>query len=1222
RPTGGGGTLAVYRQRVDGVEVLDTRVSLLLDGRGRLRAAGGQLHGAAGRPYAFAHGPASAVTTALADCWGHRGPGESLVSPSPIARRHQVDLYFVPTAAARASGYALDRPARARRVLFPMPTRLVPATYVELWVTEAARGPILVAYVVSAEDQSVLHRRLLTDEESFSYTVFADTGAPFLPVDGPFGDVTPDAAGMPVDALPSYVGQAVVTMEGFNTNPVGAADPWLPIGATESRGNNVDAYADLSSPDGFSAGDRRASTTAPTTFGHVFDPMREPDADATQQSAVVTQLFYVNNWLHDYFYDVGFTEAAGNAQEDNFGRGGEAGDPLWVESMDYGGTNNANMSTPVDGSSPRMQMFLWRGKSDARVEAGGASYDVGVALWGPTVFDETAPTALVDDGVATLTDACEAIATDLTGQLALIDRGNCTFGVKVRNAQVAGAVGAIVMNNRAGGTTTMSGTPPGPVTIPALFVSQGDGAVLRGAALGMATRMLRAPSVPRPDSSLDATVVVHEWGHYLHNRLVNGTSRQRRAMGEGWGDLLALVMLARPSDDFAGAHPHAGFSNQGREFIYFGTRRVPYSTNRALNDLSFRHISVGELLPTLHPLDATSSNNAEVHNAGEVWATLMFEAFASLADRSREATSPYSFEQMRARFAAYVVLGMQLAPRNPTYTEQRDAFLAAALDTDLEDARRIALAFARRGAGTCAEAPSRASTDLVGVVEDFTVGAAGALDGFAVEADGPGRLCDADGLLDGGENGLVRVAVQNTGLIAFSDAVVVVGAGDPGVTFPAGSVWPVSDLGPGESEEFSVPIDVSEAAAIADHVVVSATLSAPAFCDDVLHEERVPMDRDEAPSTLETFEVFPEWLRESSLDGTSVGVWSVGPSTLGGVSETLRAIDTASLTDTAVQLPEVTASATESLVLSFEHRFDFEASDTVLWDGGVVEVSTDGGGTWVDVDGYVDPGYTGALSDRASSPLSLRPAYSRTNPSAPASDLVSLDFGTAFAAMPVRFRFRVGTDESTGGPGWEIDEVSITGGDPAPFTAFEADTAECADAPVADAGPDVEVFSGELFALDAAGSFDPNDDPLTFSWEQVSGEPLFDLTTAATDTPELRAPSVDGPTDFELRVRVSDGAASSTDDVRVRVLLALPPADAGTTVFDTGTMPGDGGAGRDAETDAETDAGLRVMGGGGCSCRATTSPADRGLGRLWLLGAMMAALRLRRRVSRDSSPAE
>ena len=80
------------------------------------------------------------------------------------------------------------------------------------------------------------------------------------------------------------------------------------------------------------------------------------------QKAVVTQLFYITNWYHDETYRLGFTEAARNFQQDNFGRGGSGGDRVSAEAQDCISTNNANFGTPSDGSaSPRgrMQMFLW-----------------------------------------------------------------------------------------------------------------------------------------------------------------------------------------------------------------------------------------------------------------------------------------------------------------------------------------------------------------------------------------------------------------------------------------------------------------------------------------------------------------------------------------------------------------------------------------------------------------------------------------------------------------------------------------------------------------------------------------------------------------------------------------------------------------------------------------------------------------------------------------------
>jgi extracellular elastinolytic metalloproteinase len=75
--------------------------------------------------------------------------------------------------------------------------------------------------------------------------------------------------------------------------------------------------------------------------------------------AAITQLFYTNNLLHDLFYHYGFTEVSGNFQIDNFGRGGQGGDPIMAFAQDGSGFNNANFAAPPDGKIGKMRMFVW-----------------------------------------------------------------------------------------------------------------------------------------------------------------------------------------------------------------------------------------------------------------------------------------------------------------------------------------------------------------------------------------------------------------------------------------------------------------------------------------------------------------------------------------------------------------------------------------------------------------------------------------------------------------------------------------------------------------------------------------------------------------------------------------------------------------------------------------------------------------------------------------------
>ena len=150
----------------------------------------------------------------------------------------------------------------------------------------------------------------------------------------------------------------------------GVTDPWVGSG-TVSTGNNVDAYIDRdanNSPD--------TTTTASTgtnpglTSGHADNSKATPAGEFTfsyssstaptsQQANAITNLWYFNNYMHDWMYSLGFTESARNFQTNNFGRGGSQNDAVKAEAQDGSGTNNANFSTPADGSAGRMQQYIF-----------------------------------------------------------------------------------------------------------------------------------------------------------------------------------------------------------------------------------------------------------------------------------------------------------------------------------------------------------------------------------------------------------------------------------------------------------------------------------------------------------------------------------------------------------------------------------------------------------------------------------------------------------------------------------------------------------------------------------------------------------------------------------------------------------------------------------------------------------------------------------------------
>lgn len=109
----------------------------------------------------------------------------------------------------------------------------------------------------------------------------------------------------------------------------------------------------------------------------------------------------------------------------------------------------------------------------------------GGAGFGPQSFAiNNTQVVLVNDGVDTTTDACTGNfvnAAALAGKIALLDRGTCSFTVKVKFAQDSGAIGVIVADNAGGNAVAgMGGSDPN-ITIPSLRISQNNGTAIKAA---------------------------------------------------------------------------------------------------------------------------------------------------------------------------------------------------------------------------------------------------------------------------------------------------------------------------------------------------------------------------------------------------------------------------------------------------------------------------------------------------------------------------------------------------------------------------------------------------------------------------------------------------------------------------------------------------------------------------------------------------------------------
>jgi MYXO-CTERM domain-containing protein len=1036
---GEGGLIAHFRQRVDDLEVYPGDVKVLMRRGGELVAVSGRLRVAAPSSRAgFLLPEEEAVAIALGHLFDRpivRGDVRESAGTAGAFRRFQL---------LNQQDVTLTDGAHVKRLYFAEGDRLVPAYFIEMYAGLAgAVESEAFRYIVAADDGRILQRRSLTHSDVFTYRVWADTTGDFRPLDGPISNFTPHPTGNPDSSLPTLIPPVLVNMEGFNTNPFGQPDPWLPAGAVQTVGNNVDAYSDHSAPDGYSNGDLRATTTATRTFDRTYDTAAGPLASPNQTMAAVTHAFYTANWLHDWYYDSGFNEAAGNAQTNNFGRGGLGGDAMRVEAQDNylgGSRNNANMSTPSDGLAPRMQMYVWSGETTQTLTATpGGTIPSGSASFGPTSYDLTANLVLAADGTAPPTDAdaCQPLTNNVAGMIVLVDRGNCTFVVKAQNVQAAGGAGMLVANNVAGTIPPGLGGADPTITIPSLGITQADGNTLK-AALASGTvsiRMFRQTGVER-DGDLDSTIVAHEWGHYLHHRLADCGVQQCRAQSEGWGDFLALHMAARDGDDLDGTYALAIYSTRARtDSGYFGIRRYPYSVNMTRNGLMLRHISDGEALPMTPGVP--SGANSQVHNAGEVWASMLWEVYVAL----QKARGTRTFDDVRRRMSDYIVAGLKLAPQDATYTEQRDAILAAIAARDAADLAVAAQAFATRGAGTCAVAPPRDSTNLTGVVESTAVKPR--LEIGEIRLDDAVRSCDDDGFLDGDERGNLKLTILNAGPVAAAGTTVTVTSSTAGLTFPAGASATIPTIAPFSSAQVTLEVALDPSVTQIEQVNLDVQVNnADACAAMVTGSASFTGNLDDVPAASATDTVESPVLSWARTGTDAHQVWSRIEVVPG--SHALLGADLARQSDTQLESPDLVVGSGAPLQVSFTHRYSFETDTTpTYWDGAVIEISDNGGQTWTDVRTIDDPGYNGTLTTTSGNPLGGRLAFVATNPAYPARDQVSLDLGTSFAGKTVRLRFRIGTDANTGGPGWEIDDVAVTGITNTPFRTVVADASVC-----------------------------------------------------------------------------------------------------------------------------------------------------------------------------------
>lgn len=871
---------------------------------------------------------------------------------------------------------------------------------------------------VDAVNGQVLHRWNMVQNDT--YRVYASpaespnhvTGLPLPPDDG--RTVVTETAADP-EASP---------FGWHDTNGVAGAD------TTNTTGNNVVAQTDLPLLPGTTVTDNRLTpgldvqpTSATRDFDYPADLTKNPDA---YREAVVTNLFYWNNVIHDVMYKYGFDEASGNFQRVHYtGTGGRANDPVIADAQDGSGTNNANFATPNDGSSPRMQMFIWLPSKGNEVvvnsPAGLGPYAASGATFGKQLdaTGVTADVALVDDGAGVTWDFCEPMPVgSLTGKIALAERGSCNFTVKAANAQQAGAVGLIVVNNQGDNETlTMGSASPATdplITIPAQMLGRIDGNQLKDNLPANVTMRNTGGNIPRRDSDFDNGVIIHEYGHGISIRLTGGPAVNTclatpQQAGEGWSDWFALVMTAQ-------SHHTAATPRGIATYLTFeddpatakGIRPFPYTTDKSVNPQTYGDLTKGTL--------------SVPHGVGSVWATTTWDMYWALTGGVSELglpalgfrqnlydmTEPLAGNQIALRL---VIDGLKLQPCDPSFVEARDAILEAdRVNFGGKHACYIWWAFARRGLGVNADDGG----DGLDVSEDFSMPQA-CTGGSCLVSPTFGGAHSVISATDGSTRLTVRwdagVANCGTGSVAYSVYRSTESTFIPDASNLIASGVTTTSYG-----------DTNVSSGVRYFYIVRATDSLGNTDANLKRRSGVPVGALTSGATF--FDDAGDSRPPQFVPTSAVRSWSIRGS--GGVAESKTYA-----TSAAGNYPNLACMQLESdtIYLGPDPDLQFFTSWQIepAWDGGIVEVATEGGNfsDWTKLDTII---YPGVMESDSGDPACSNPGFEdgqmMFNGVSPGF-VPFLGSLAAYANENVRVRFVFTSDPAVELGGWLIDNISV-----------------------------------------------------------------------------------------------------------------------------------------------------------------------------------------------------
>lgn len=748
---------------------------------------------------------------------------------------------------------------------------------------------------------------------------------------------------------------------------------------TITRGNNVYASEDKNndnvagySPNGGSS----------LSFDYDFDITKSA---ALYTDAAITNLFYWNNVMHDVWWHYGFDEESGNFQQNNYGRGGIGGDFVNADAQDGSGLNNANFATPPDGQNPRMQMFLWSSSNTSdHFQVNSPSFAAGkyastTATFGPVLTSNavTGNLVLVNSGGANSRLGCSTFqnSTDVSGKIALIERGTCTFVEKVKNAQNAGAIGVVIYNNVSTNPIRMNGTDLS-LTIPSVMIGQNDGQYIRGL---LSTQTV---SVSLFDSSLadantfdsdfDNGVIAHEYGHGISVRLTGGALNSgclsnEEQMGEGWSDFFALVMTHQDSataNDLRGIGTYVA----NEEIDGNGIRTYPYSVDISKSPYTYNNIKTFSV----------------PHGVGSVWCSMLWDMYWALIEEYGYDKDIYNGTGGNNIAMQLVIDGLKLQPCGPGFVDGRDAILLAdRLRYNGANQKLIWEVFARRGLGYNADqgaSSSRSDGTSAFNLPPFLLGE------LIVSKSAPVESAN-------NENLAYQIKVYNR------------------------NEFTISDITLRDTLQTNVKIDEESLVcnAVYENGVITISIDSIVSGDSFICTYTVIPNLENTSTTIWKDDVesgAKQW-KATTITGNNGWIITTGK----GKSGTSSWFAPNESTSSDYYLSGTIDVSGIAPALSFWHWYNTEE----LWDGGIVEYKLPTG-PWTDTEPFfILNGYNGTIQTNPQSTISDRKAFTGNS-----KQFINTKIDlSAFAGSSIEIRFRLASDGAAAEEGWYIDDITL-----------------------------------------------------------------------------------------------------------------------------------------------------------------------------------------------------